>query len=55
MKIARKIVSAPALKDYVDEEIEPGININSDEEWLDFARLKGEYSLPSSWNLQDGQ
>jgi choline dehydrogenase len=41
MKIARKIVSAPALKDYVDEEIEPGININSDEEWLDFARLKG--------------
>jgi choline dehydrogenase len=41
MKIARKIVSAPALKAYTDEEIEPGINVDSDEEWLDFARAKG--------------
>ncbi|MBT5911554.1 MAG: choline dehydrogenase [Rhodospirillaceae bacterium] len=41
MKIARKIVSAPALKAYADEEIEPGINVDSDEEWLDFARAKG--------------
>ena len=41
MKIARKIVAAPALQHYTDEEIEPGINVNSDEEWLDFARAKG--------------
>tara|TARA_Y100000385_G_scaffold228095_1_gene239211 strand:+ start:5319 stop:6941 length:1623 start_codon:yes stop_codon:yes gene_type:complete len=41
MKIARKIVSAPALKAYADEEIEPGINVDSDEDWLDFARAKG--------------
>tara|TARA_B110000438_G_scaffold187416_2_gene179105 strand:- start:1430 stop:3040 length:1611 start_codon:yes stop_codon:yes gene_type:complete len=41
MKIARKIVSAPALEAYTDDEIEPGINVNSDEEWLDFARAKG--------------
>ena len=41
MKIARKIVAAPALQYYADEEIEPGINVNSDDEWLDFARAKG--------------
>ena len=41
MKIARKIVAAPALQNYADEEIEPGINVNSDEEWLDFAKAKG--------------
>ena len=41
MIIARYIVAAPALQNYADEEIEPGINVNSDEEWLDFARAKG--------------
>ena len=41
MKIARKIVAAPALQNYADDEIEPGINVNSDEEWLDFAKAKG--------------
>ena len=41
MKIARKIAAASALQYYVDEEIEPGINVNSNDEWLDFARAKG--------------
>jgi choline dehydrogenase len=41
MKIARRIVAAPALTPYAGDEIEPGGDVNSDDEWLDYARAKG--------------
>ena len=41
MKIARKIATAPALADYVECETEPGLEVESDDEWLDFARARG--------------
>ena len=41
MKIARKIAEAPSLKSYVEHEMTPGNDVNSDDEWLDFARSSG--------------
>ena len=41
MKITRRIVAAPALAPYAGDEIEPGGDVNSDDEWLDYARAKG--------------
>jgi choline dehydrogenase len=41
MKIARRIVAAPALAAYTDDEIEPGGAVNTDDEWLDYARAMG--------------
>ena len=41
MKIAREIAASPVLKTYIGEELEPGTEIFLDEDWLDFARTKG--------------
>ena len=41
MKIARRIVAAPALGSYTGDEIDPGGEVNTDDEWLDFARRVG--------------
>ncbi|MBH68861.1 MAG: choline dehydrogenase [Rhodospirillaceae bacterium] len=41
MKIARNIATAMALRDYVECELEPGLEVQSDDEWLDFARARG--------------
>jgi choline dehydrogenase len=41
MKIARDIVSAPALEPYAGDEILPGNDVNTDDEWLAFAREYG--------------
>ncbi len=41
MKIARRIVAAPALAAYAGAEMLPGDAIQSDDEWLDFARSNG--------------
>ncbi|GIR53245.1 MAG: hypothetical protein CM15mP62_07160 [Rhodospirillaceae bacterium] len=41
MKIAKRIASAPALKDFVAKELNPNEEIQSDDELLDFARERG--------------
>jgi choline dehydrogenase len=41
IKILRKILSAPALKPYVTEEVAPGSKISSDEDLLAFCRQTG--------------
>ncbi len=41
IKIARKIASAPALKNYIVDEYAPGSAVQSDNELLEFARNTG--------------
>jgi choline dehydrogenase len=41
IKMLRKILAAPALKPFVIGEVEPGPNIASDEEILNFCRQRG--------------
>jgi choline dehydrogenase len=41
LKILRKILAAPALRAFTTEEVEPGAKVTSDEELLDFCRLRG--------------
>lgn len=42
MKIARQIVAQPAIARYVEHEMSPGLNIQTDEQWLHFARQNGQ-------------
>lgn len=42
MKVARRIVGQPAMQRYVESEISPGAAVESDEQWLDFARRNGQ-------------
>jgi choline dehydrogenase len=42
MKIARQIVSQPALSNYIDFEMSPGPDVQTDQEWLDFSRANGQ-------------
>jgi choline dehydrogenase len=41
LKILRRILAAPALRAFTVEEVEPGAKVTSDEELLDFCRLRG--------------
>jgi choline dehydrogenase len=41
LKILRKILRAPAISNYVVEEIDPGAKVATDEELLAFCRLRG--------------
>jgi choline dehydrogenase len=41
LKVLRKILQAPALRAFTVEEVEPGAKVTSDEELLDFCRLRG--------------
>ena len=41
IKILRKILSAPALKPYTIEEVDPGAKVSSDEELLNYCRRTG--------------
>jgi choline dehydrogenase len=41
LKILRKILQAPALRSYVAEEVEPGKQVSTDEELLNFCRQRG--------------
>src|SRR5690606_10257660 len=38
----RRIVGQPSLRSYVAQEISPGDAVQSDDEWLDFARHNGQ-------------
>ncbi|ANN67509.1 GMC family oxidoreductase [Bordetella bronchialis] len=42
MRIARRIVRQPALRRYVAQETSPGEQVESYDEWLDFARWNGQ-------------
>jgi choline dehydrogenase len=42
MKIARRIVNQPALANYIDFEISPGNPVQTDDQWLHFARENGQ-------------
>lgn len=42
MKIARRLVGQPALADYIVSEMNPGVAVQTDGQWLDFARGNGQ-------------
>ena len=42
MRIARRIVQQPALRDYVEEETSPGTETRTDAQWLAYARENGQ-------------
>jgi choline dehydrogenase-like flavoprotein len=42
MKVARRIFGRPALAHYIDHEMSPGNAVQSDDQWLDFARENGQ-------------
>ncbi|HQS31009.1 MAG: choline dehydrogenase [Polaromonas sp. 39-63-203] len=42
MKTARRLVGQPALADYIVSEMNPGADVQSDDQWLDFARGNGQ-------------
>ncbi len=42
MRIARRIMTAPAMKGIATDEISPGVNIHSDDELLDWVRNNAE-------------
>lgn len=41
LKIGRAMAQAPALARYIDHELSPGAEIQSDDDWLAFARATG--------------
>lgn len=42
MKVARRIVGQPAMQHYIEAEVSPGAGVDTDEQWLDFARRNGQ-------------
>ena len=42
MRIARKIVEQPAMDKYRSHELNPGPGVDTDDQWLDFARRTGQ-------------
>ena len=42
MKIARRIFGRNALSHYIDHEMSPGSAVQTDEQWLQFARENGQ-------------
>jgi choline dehydrogenase len=45
MRAARRIVAGPALRPFVEAETFPGPTVQTDDEWLDFARRFGGTSF----------
>lgn len=41
LKLARRLMRTPALAPYFEQEMAPGDSVQSDDEWLDFARRRG--------------
>ncbi|WP_244914089.1 GMC family oxidoreductase, partial [Methylobacterium frigidaeris] len=42
MRIARRVIEQPAMDPYRAHELNPGDGVQSDDEWLDFARRNGQ-------------
>ncbi|OWT76789.1 MULTISPECIES: GMC family oxidoreductase [unclassified Achromobacter] len=41
LKIARQLMATSAMAPYLVQELQPGKDVSSDDEWLDYARQKG--------------
>ncbi|MFC4276233.1 GMC family oxidoreductase [Achromobacter aloeverae] len=41
LKLARRLMASSAMAPYLDHELQPGRDVASDDEWLDYARQKG--------------
>jgi choline dehydrogenase len=41
MKLLRRVMGQPAIARYIDEELMPGAKVQTDAEYLEFARQKG--------------
>ncbi|HQP66247.1 MAG TPA: choline dehydrogenase [Quisquiliibacterium sp.] len=56
LKLLRRIVYTPPFSTYVAEERAPGIQVQTDAEWLDFCRATGEtvYHPTSTCRMGDG-
>ena len=54
MRITRRIMTAPAMRDIATDEIAPGVNFQSDDELLDWVQEERRDHLPSGRHLQDG-
>ena len=42
MRIARRIMTAPSMREIATDEIAPGVNVESDDELLDWVRMNAE-------------
>ncbi len=42
MKIARRLINNPAMDRYRGNELNPGGKVQTDDEWLEFARINGQ-------------
>ena len=54
MKIGRRIINNPVLDKYRAFEMNPGDKVQTDDEWLDFARDQRPDDLPRHRHVQDG-
>lgn len=41
LKIARQLMASSSMAPYLEQELQPGKGVSSDDEWLDYARQKG--------------
>jgi choline dehydrogenase len=41
LRLMRRLLSTPEIMQHVDHEVLPGKDVQSDDEWLDFARQNG--------------
>lgn len=42
MRLARRVIDQPAMDPYRAHELNPGPGVQTDDEWLDFARRNGQ-------------
>jgi choline dehydrogenase len=55
LRFARRLFAAPALKQFVREEVLPGSHLQSDDELLDYARRNGSTCYHASCTCMMGQ
>ena len=55
MQIARRIIENPAMDEYRAFEMNPGSDINTYDEWLDFARNNGQTTYHVTGTCKMGQ
>ena len=55
MKIARRIVESPTMDKYRAHEMNPGSAVQTDAEWLNFARENGQTTYHPTGTCKMGQ
>jgi choline dehydrogenase len=55
LKFARRIFNAPALQPFIGDERLPGKHVQSDDEWLDYAKRNGNTVYHASCTCMMGQ